>query len=249
MPEKFSYRRAYSSSPYIRKAPGKFRFNISMTLLLIIINIVFFLIQLIIDYSTSSSASPGFFTRTFGLMPSDILQGKNLWALFTNMFLHGGFFHLAANMISLMFVGSFLEKLIGKKKFMFIYLISGIVASLFFVFLSLTFGSSDFGARIFGSPGALAVGASGAIFGLSAVLMILTPKVKVYIMFIPIAMPLWLGMLIMLFGLWILSAGIGLPVGNSAHLGGFLTGMLYGIYLRRKYKRKVRVLDKYFSQQ
>jgi len=246
MVEKFSYRKAYSSSPYIRHEKKKFRLNISVTLLLIIINVIVFLAQVIVDYFTQTANSPGFFTRTFGLLPTDIIQGKNLWAIFTNMFLHGSIFHIAANMLSLIFVGSFLEKLIGKKKFTLIYLISGIIASLFFVFLSLGFGSTTLGARIFGSPDALAVGASGAIFGLAGVLMILTPKVKVYVMFIPIAMPLWLGMLIMLLGLWIISASIGLPVGNSAHFGGLVSGLIYGIYLRRKYKKKVHVLDRVF---
>ncbi len=246
MTEKFSYRRSYSSSPYIRHERKKFRLNISVTLLLIILNVIVFLVQVIVDSLTQTPDSLGFFTRTLGLMPQDIIQGKNLWAIFTNMFLHGGVFHLAANMMSLVFVGSFLEKLIGKKKFIFIYLISGIIASLFFVFLALGFGSSDLGARIFGNPDALAVGASGAIFGLAAVLMILVPKTKVYIMFIPIAMPLWLGMLIMLFGLWIISAAAGLSIGNSAHFGGFISGLVYGIYLRKKYNKKVQVLDRVF---
>jgi membrane associated rhomboid family serine protease len=126
-------------------------------------------------------------------------------------------------------------------------LISGIVASLFFVFLSLAFGSNSLGSRIFGSPDALALGASGAIFGLAGALMIITPKVKVYVMFIPIAMPLWLGMLIMLLGLWIISFGLDLSVGNSAHFGGFLSGIVYGLYLRQKHKRKIQMLGRMFS--
>jgi uncharacterized protein len=247
MADNFSYNKSYSSSPYIRHERKKFRLNISMALLLIIINVIIFIVQVIVDYFTATPDSLGFFTRTFGLLPSDILQGKNLWSIFTNMFLHANIFHIAANMISLIFVGSFLEKLIGKKRFILIYLISGIVASLFFVFLSLGFGSSDLGARIFGSPNVLAIGASGAIFGLAGVLMVLTPKVKVYIMFIPIAMPLWIGMLIMLFGLWSISAGVGLPIGNSAHFGGLVAGLSYGLFLRMRHKRKVQVLDSYFS--
>jgi len=164
----------------------------------------------------------------------------------TSMFLHANIWHILANMISLFFVGSFLEKLIGKKKFFWLYLISGVVASLFFVFLASAFGSSELGARIFGSPNIPALGASGAIFGLAATLMILAPKVKVYIMFIPIAMPLWLGMLIALFGLWLISSGFNLGIGNSAHFGGFIYGLIYGIYLRIKYRKKVQVLDKIF---
>ncbi len=246
MPYKFSYKKNYSSSPYVSQVRKKKSFPISITLFLIIINVLIFIVQVIWDYFTQTPNSVGFFTSIFSIVPQDILQGKHLWSIVTNMFLHGGIFHILANMLSLFFVGSFLEKIIGKKKFFWLYMISGIVASLFFVFLAAAFGSSDFGARIFGSPDIPALGASGAIFGLVACLMILTPNVKVYIFFIPIAMPLWLGMLIMLFGLWIISAGLSLPIGNSAHFGGFICGIIYGIYLRMKYKKRVQMLDKTF---
>ena len=247
MPYKFSYKKSYSSSPYVQHVKKKRSFPISMTLLLIIINVLIFIVQVIWDYSTQTPTSPGFFTSTFSIVPQDILHGQHLWSIVTNMFLHGSIFHILANMLSLFFVGSFLEKIIGKKKFFWLYIVSGIVASLFFVFLASAFGSSSLGARIFGSPDIAALGASGAIFGLVATLMILTPNVKVYIFFIPIAMPLWLGMLIMLFGLWIISAAASLPIGNSAHFGGFICGIAYGIYLRIKYRKKVQVLDKIFS--
>jgi len=151
------------------------------------------------------------------------------------MFVHAGFFHLFVNMISLFFLGSFLERLIGKKRFIFIYFASGILASLFFIAFSLLSDSK-----------VPAVGASGAIFGLGGVLAILTPRLPVYIMFIPVPMPLWLGIVIMLVLLWIVSALHNLPIGNTAHLGGLIAGLLYGLYLRKKYKRKVAILDRYF---
>jgi membrane associated rhomboid family serine protease len=248
MPYKFSYNKNYSSSPYVRHVKKKRTFPISMTLFFIILNVLIFIIQVIWDFSTQTPDYPGFFTSIFSVIPQDILQGKHLWSIFTNIFLHGGIFHLIANMASLFFVGSFLEKLIGKKRFFWLYMISGILASLFFVFLTAAFGSSELGARIFGSPDVMALGASGAIFGLAACLMLITPNAKVYVMLIPIAMPLWLGMLIMLFGLWIVSAAANLPIGNSAHFGGFICGLIYGLYLRKRYRRKVQVIDRYFSE-
>ena len=157
--------------------------------------------------------------------------------LLTTMFAHAGFFHLFVNILALYFIGSFLERLIGKKRFLGIYFASGIMASLFFVLFSLFTGQNI--------P---AVGASGAIFGLAGVLTILTPKIPVFIMFIPIPLPLWLGMVILLFVVWIFSAAFNIPIGNTAHLGGFLTGLAYGIYLRMKYKRKIRILDRFFSK-
>lgn len=253
MADEFSYRVSYDSSPYIRKRK-KPKFPISITLLLVILCVVVFLVQNIVDYSTlDKQTGTGWFTKTFGLVPNDVLHGKNVWGAFTSMFLHaplwdGGLFHIAANMFSLVFLGSFLEKLIGKKRFFWVYILSGIAASLVFVLLASLFGSTDLGARIFGSPNILAVGASGAIFGIAATLMIITPKTPVYIFLIPIAMPLWIGMLIMLFGLWALSAGVGLPIGNSAHFGGFIFGILYGAYLRMKYPRRIALIGQMFGK-
>ena len=246
MPYNFSYKKNYASSPYVGVKKKK-SFPLPITLSLIIINVLVFIVQLIWDSSTKSATSLGFFTTNLSVIPAHILQGKALWTIITNMFLHANVFHLLANMVSLFFIGSFLEKLISKKKFFWLYMISGIIASLAFVFLASAFGSSALGARIFGNADMAALGASGAIFGLIACLMILTPKVKVYVLFIPIAMPLWIGMIIMLFGLWIVSFGFGLPVGNSAHFGGFLAGIVYGIYLRIRHKSKVQVLDQVFS--
>ena len=48
--------------------------------------------------------------------------------------------------------------------------------------------------------------------------------------------------------LWLISITAGIPIGNTAHLGGLLTGIAYGVYLRNKYKKKTRYLDRYFSR-
>jgi len=66
-------------------------------------------------------------------------------------------------MISLFFIGNFVEKLIGRRRFFWLYIIAGLFAGLFFVFLAYFFGNSVIGAKIFGNPLVSAVGASGAI--------------------------------------------------------------------------------------
>ncbi len=205
----------------------------SATLLIIGINIVFYFIMLFLQLSYGEKA-----VYEVALQPASILQGQRIWTIITSMFMHANFIHLFVNMLSLFFLGSFLERLIGNKRFLTIYLISGIIASLFFVLLAAAFGQD------LTMP---AVGASGAVFGLGGVLAVLTPKVPVYILFIPIAMPLWFGIALMLCVLWIVSAAAGLPIGNTAHLGGFIAGLAYGFYLRLKYKRKVAMLDSYFK--
>lgn len=176
------------------------------------------------------------------IKPSNILQGKYIWTFITSMFMHGGFFHLFVNMLSLFFVGSLVEKLIGKKRYFWFYMLSGIFAGLFFVlaaFVMNYFGiSTDYNTY--------AVGASGALFGLIGVLVLLTPNLPVYIMFIPIPIKLKYAAPGILILLWIISIAGNVPIGNTAHLGGLVAGLVYGIYLRKKFKKKTSYMRKYF---
>jgi membrane associated rhomboid family serine protease len=80
------------------------------------------------------------------------------WRLFTSMFLHASFFHLAVNMYSLYFVGSIMEQVIGRWRFLLLYIASGLAGSA--------------GALVL-SPLTPTVGASGAIFGVLGGLFIL----------------------------------------------------------------------------
>ena len=178
------------------------------------------------------------FINYIALTPSYVLHGKYLWTILTSMFMHGSPFHLFANMVSLLFLGSFLERLIGRKRFFWVYMSSGLVASLFYILFALIFN---------GDLNMSAVGASGAIFGVAGMLAILTPKMPIYVMFIPIAMPMWFGVILIIAVLWILSATVGLPIGNAAHLGGLLTGVVYAFYLKNKYQRKARLIANHFS--
>jgi len=114
------------------------------------------------------------------------LQANNFfsgtfWTLLTSMFMHGGAGHLLFNMISLFFIGNFVERIIGRKKFLRFYLISGLFAGLFYVTLSYFLGTTELGIKLFTSPDTYAVGASGAIFALLGLLAILTPNNKVYL--------------------------------------------------------------------
>ena len=172
------------------------------------------------------------------IKPSNILEGKYLWTFLTSIFMHAGFFHLFVNMLSLLFIGSLVEKILGKKRYFWFYMISGLLAGLFFVLSSLIF-PSDFNT--------FAVGASGALFGLVGLLVLLTPNLPVYVMFIPIPIKMKYAAPGILILLWFISIAGNVPIGNTAHLGGLLAGLAYGIYLRNKYKKKTRYLNRYFS--
>ena len=218
------------------RAGKRGRFVPVVTWILIALNVLAFIAFYFLGFSPTVACGDTI-CNNLALTPSYILHGEKLWTIFTSMFAHAGIFHLFVNMLSLFFLGSFLERLIGKKRFATAYLATGIVASLFFVAFAALFHQD------LTMP---AVGASGAIFGLGGILAILTPRIPVYIMFIPIAMPLWLGIIVMLAAMWVISALAGVPVGNTAHLGGFISGLAYGFYLRMKYRRKMRVLDRMF---
>ncbi len=178
------------------------------------------------------------------IKPSNILAGKYLWTLLTSMFMHGGFFHLFANMLSLIFVGSLMERILGRKRYFWFYILSGVFASLVFVALSFYF-TSDINSY--------AVGASGALFGLIGVLVFITPNLPVYLFFIPIPVKMKYAAPGLLILLWFISVapiafgGQQIPIGNTAHFGGLLAGLAYGIYLRNKYPNKVKHISKLFS--
>jgi membrane associated rhomboid family serine protease len=170
------------------------------------------------------------------IKPSNILQGKYLWTILTSMFMHAGLFHIFANMFSMFFIGGLVEKIIGSKRYLRFYLFAGIFSAIFFVLVSYFFGGID----------NYAVGASGALFGLVGFLMIITPNLPVYIMFIPIPIKMKYAAPGILILLWIISLAGNIPIGNTAHLGGLIVGLVYGFYLRINYKNKTRAIEKYF---
>ena len=199
---------------------------------LIIINLIFFVIFSILIYTNLA------YLDYIAIKPINILQGKYFWTFLTSMFMHGGFFHIFANMLSLFFIGSLVERILGARRYLFFYLISGLLAGAFFVLSSLLFTSD---------MNSYAVGASGALFGLVGFLMIITPNLPVYVMFIPIPIKMKYAAPGILVVLWVISAAGNLPIGNTAHLGGLLIGIAYGLYLRKSYKNKTKYISRYFS--
>ena len=206
--------------------------SLSVTTGIILINVVLFILFSILISTKFLSVD------YIALQPANIFAGQYVWTFLTSMFMHGGFFHLFVNMLSLFFIGSLIEKILGQKRYLGFYLISGLIAGLFFVLFSLFF-PADFSAY--------AVGASGALFGLVGILVLLTPNLPVYVMFIPIPIKMKYAAPGLLIVLWIISATTSLGLGNTAHLGGLIAGLAYGLYLRTKYPNKIKAIGKHFS--
>ncbi len=268
--------------------------NFSMTFKIIFANVFFF----ISAWIAISFGAGEFIQNNLMLIPKAFFAGK-FWMVFTSMFLHLQPFHLLANMASLFFIGGFLERIIGKKRFLIFYILSGCLAGIFYATLAFFFGTTFIGVRIVGGSLIPAVGASGAIFGLLGVLAMLTPNNKVYLiggpiiaiiinaslpvifnfsqpilevisvfiniyiffsiytMFsfnpnlskysLPLRLPFWMLPLVAIIPLVIIGLFVSLPIGNSAHLGGLLVGLLYGSYLKHKYPKKTKMISRAFS--
>jgi len=153
------------------------------------------------------------------------------WTLVTYMFLHAGFMHLAFNMLGLYFFGPALERRIGSRDFILLYLMSGATgAVLSFMLIPFT------------GPVAI-VGASGAVFGVLLGFARYWPDQPIYLMMVlPIparALVIGLAALSLFSGF----SGAASGVAHFAHLGGFLGGWGY-LRLRdrrsQRFKRRVR---------
>lgn len=202
--------------------------------------IVVFVIELI-----SLAINPDYI-KYFALSADNFFAGKYLWTLLVHMFSHGGVFHLLVNLFALISLGRLSERIIGRRRFIWFYLLSGIFAGLLSVFLSGFFGFG-FWEKVFGSPAVYMLGASGAIFGIAGLFVVLLPRIRFSIIFIPFfSLPGFIMIPLVLVLMWAASIGADLPVGNVAHFGGFLVGLAYGFYLRVKYSRKVAMLQRYF---
>ena len=142
------------------------------------------------------------------LVPALVAEGE-AWRLLTSLFLHSGFTHLALNMISLYFLGSFAEVSFGRSRFLALYFISGIAGGLAYLY---------FGA--FNSP---AVGASGAIFGLLGGVFGFAIRRGTFSMRNPVINQLLILTAINLF------LGATIPnVSNTVHIGGLVGGIVFG---------------------
>ena len=225
----------------------------SMTAILIWANIIFFLLVISLVPFLGQEKFGIFFRESIALTPSTFFSHP--WTIITSMFMHapGAIFmvfsaHLLVNMISLFFLGSLLERIIGRKRFLFLYFAGGIAGGLLMIFLSLI--SNDprvISLTLFANPAMKAaadisaVGASAAIFAVAGCLAVLIPRMPVLVFFF-IPMKLWHAIIFLMF---VLAAFPG--IANSAHLGGVLTGLLFAFYLRKKYKRKVAMLNRYLG--
>lgn len=160
--------------------------------------------------------------------PLFLLTTRNpayVWTWVTSVFAHGGFGHIVINSIVLYFFGPIVERRVGTKAFVALFLVAGMVAGLAQIATAIVLAETS-----------AVLGASGAIMAIMGVLTVLNPQLRVYLYFI-LPLPLWLLTVgFAAYSVFIaLGGGIGAGgVAHLAHLVGLVIGLGYGEKLKRE---------------
>jgi len=192
---------------------------------LLIINVaVFFIQHFMLSVITLSGVSLDMlFVKYFALWPIDLSNifsfSENSfypWQLVSYQFLHANFWHIFMNLFALWMFGSELENLWGSKKFLYIYLLSGIGAAIVHMIITPMLGGDI-------RP---TVGASGAVYGILLAFGMTFPNRPIFMF--PLFIPIPAKYFILIFaGLELFSGISGNDgVAHFAHLGGAFTAFL-----------------------
>lgn len=194
-----------------------------VTWLLVIANVLVFFLE---------TAGGEAFINTWSFIPARFNQDPagNFITIFTSMFMHAGWLHLGGNMLYLIIFGDNVEDRFGHLRFLFFYLLCGIIAMV----------AQYVVAPLVTIPN---LGASGAIAGVLGAYLVLFPRRRVRVLF-------WAWIIhlpaIVVIGGWILLqlfSGIGSVsstasaaggVAYMAHIGGFFGGLLLSYFFRGK---------------
>ena len=137
------------------------RGGVDVTRVLIGINVAAFIITAVNGAGVLAGNGTSSIYDRFALRPAEVANGE-WYRLITSMFLHFGFLHIAFNMWALLVIGSPLEQMLGRFRYLALYFLSGVGGGL----LSMAFGPID----------ETAAGASGAIFGLFGAFYVITRR-------------------------------------------------------------------------
>ncbi len=204
---------------------------------LIVINVLAF------GYEVSQGSAISELIRRFAVIPADIVAALHgptfsiipFKGMFTSMFIHAGWLHLGGNMLYLWVFGDNIEDKLGHGRYIFFYLLCGLLSSALYVYVD-------------PSSTVPTVGASGAISGVLGAYILLFPKARVLTV-IPIFIFLQFVELpaLIVLGLWFVLqffsglASLGYQSAESggvawwAHIGGFVAGLAL-IFPMRKFR-------------
>lgn len=145
------------------------------------------------------------------------------WTLFTYMFTHADLWHMFWNMILLYFMAQVFFTIMGQKKMLYLYVMSGLTGGALMLVLGLVM------------PGrfshSILIGASAAVLGVGAVMAVYAPNYKVFLFGVfELAYKYFFLIVFVINTLIDLSVNTG---GKISHVGGALFGVVYGYYLRK----------------
>ncbi len=208
-----------------------------VTWAILALNVAVYLLQSVGGGMYEAQMSLGGWMAGWTLVPFELTQGRDVptngpslqpfWmTIFSSMFMHGGLAHIFGNMVFLVVFGNNIEDALGHARFLFFYLVCGVLAAL---------------AQVFYNPGSIipTLGASGAIAGVLGAYLLLFPRAMVRTLVVFGLITVVRIPALLLLGFWIvsqffsqitgsLSGGEGRETGGVAylaHIGGFLAGM------------------------
>lgn len=197
--------------------------RLSLTNTLLVVNGVVFLVQMYVKVKR-----PTFPMDHYLGLSLDGLRHGYLWQLLSFQFLHGGIFHLLINSWGIYVFGPPVEHAVGRRRFLWLYLLSGLFGGAVHVVGGLAF-PSHFGTIMTGHATAYipVVGASAGLCGLIGAFATLFPQAELQLLLPPVTVTARV-----LLGV---SAGVGLlgvflagdNVAHGAHLGGMVMGLLF----------------------
>ena len=184
--------------------------------------------------------NPVFMKGTFA-MAFPLATDFRWWQPLTHMFMHDGFFHIFFNMYTLVMFGMVVERVLGTKRFLILYAITGFGAVALHTgveFLQVQQLLKEYPGTnplyIYNSiPHVL--GASGAVYGVLVAFAMLYPQARMTLIFPPVTLDAkW--MVIIFIGIELLTGitGTQMGVAHFAHLGGALFGWLTILYWKKR---------------
>jgi len=201
---------------YMRQ-PAYRELNLTFTIALLILNAVVFLFQ---QFAARFIPEGAEIMGTYFALSLFGLAHGYVWQLLTFQFMHAGWLHLVFNSLAIFFFGRPVETVLGRSRFLTLYLSSGILGGVVQMLFALGLP------HVFGGA---VVGASAGASGLVAAFAVInwTERFTLLIYFIPVTMRgktlLWASIALAVLGM----ATPGSGVANAAHLGGIMTGLLF----------------------
>jgi len=218
--------------PYMRQSPeGSAPAKASMVTTLIVITVAVFVLQQVLNvfFPGIGGRENGFMSNWFALSGHNFKELK-VWTILSYGLLHStaGFIHILGNMLGLYFIGRIVEPIIGRERFLWLYIAGTLLGGVTYLLLHI----NGYGP---------VVGASASVMAILALFCLLYPErpITLLLFFIlPITVkPKWVfwgSLAISIGGILFYELPGNSNVAHSAHLGGMLAGILYYRYVHNR---------------